>query len=573
MERKMKATNLLTLPKARKRIEATTEKKVGYYVRVSTEEQAENPEGSIKNQEERMNLALRFKNANGPYGKLVHVFTDTRTGKDMKRPELQKLFKAIEAGEVNLVMVSELSRLSRSIKDFSQIWEFMQAHGCGFMSLRENFDTSTAAGEMMLYTIANFAQFERRQTGERVAANFLSRAQRGLWNGGGLPLGYTTDHENRGSLKIVDTEAHVVRIAFQALIDQGSVSAAAKWLNREGYSNGERVRRSGGRPRNRNFSFDSLYRLLSNPCYIAVRQIRTEGVDTQLVPAAWPALIDPLVFDTAQKVLRAGRMQKTGRESRYPYLLTSRIICGQCKAPLIGLSAHGSTTKVPYYGHGKHQKREYMLNTPSSERCSPYRIPGKKLEARVWDEVVALIEKATHRSPLFQALKHLGDSQTDRQAIAHQEKDLAAIGEKLASLARRITDLPAGVPAEPFYDEMKRLAESQKLRERELDAAKNENRQQAIASETEYSRLLESLKAQLNDISPDSKRRVIHALVQQVVITPTGFDLLFHASKASTGAVGQTKKGEAFASPSFLLGKNYFVPSSIKQLNGWSDRD
>lgn len=177
------------------------EKRIAFYIRVSTEEQAENPEGSIKNQEERLKMTLLLKNSDGNFGKLVHVFCDAaRSGKDMNRPELRKLLQAIEEGRVNMVMVSELSRLSRSIKDFSQIWEFMQSHGCGFLSLRESFDTSNAAGEMMLYSIANFAQFERRQTSERVSANFLARAQRGLWNGGVLPIGYEPDVEKPGSL-------------------------------------------------------------------------------------------------------------------------------------------------------------------------------------------------------------------------------------------------------------------------------------------------------------------------------------------------------------------------------------
>jgi site-specific DNA recombinase len=146
-------------------VAAHAEKRVGYYLRVSTEEQAENPEGSIKNQEERLKLALQFKNSSAPFGKLAGVYCDIgRSGKDMNRPELQRLLKDIERGEIDLVMVSELSRLSRSIRDFSQIWEFMQAQGCGFMSLRESFDTSNAAGEMLLFSIANFAQFERRQT-------------------------------------------------------------------------------------------------------------------------------------------------------------------------------------------------------------------------------------------------------------------------------------------------------------------------------------------------------------------------------------------------------------------------
>ncbi len=183
-------------------------KRVAFYVRCSTEEQNESPEGTIKNQEERLLATLRLKNQmageGAAYGSHVGTYIDVKSGKDMNRPELRRLLQAIEKGAVDVVMVTELSRLSRSIKDFSEIWEFMQKCGCQFLSLRENFDTSTASGEMMLYSLANFSQYERRQTSERVSANMEARARRGLWNGGVVPMGYEPDPENRGSLRIVE---------------------------------------------------------------------------------------------------------------------------------------------------------------------------------------------------------------------------------------------------------------------------------------------------------------------------------------------------------------------------------
>jgi len=287
------------------------ERKVAYYIRCSTEEQAENPDGTIKNQEERLSLALKVRQDSGGFaGKFIGAYCDAgRSGKDMNRPELKRLLADIERGEITLVMVTELSRLSRSIKDFSEIWEFMQAHSCAFLSLRENFDTSNAAGEMMLYSLANFAQFERRQTSERVAANFEARAKRGLWNGGVLPLGYEPDPDQRGSLRIVEDEAKTVRAAFQALLTYGSVSEAAKYLNANGYRYGMPMRGGGG-VRLDHFIFDNLYRLLSNPAYAGIRRFKTK-TGWQEGDAIWKPIIDGKVFSEAQKVLLAGRKQKT----------------------------------------------------------------------------------------------------------------------------------------------------------------------------------------------------------------------------------------------------------------------
>ncbi|RYZ78599.1 MAG: recombinase family protein, partial [Proteobacteria bacterium] len=127
--------------------------KIGAYIRVSTEEQAENPEGSIKNQESRLRDYVAMKKQDGPFGELVEVFCDPGvSAKDMNRPAFQRLLRNIQAGEINLVLVTELSRLTRSTKDFAILWEFMNEHGCKFQSLRDNFDTTSPAGEMIMFT-------------------------------------------------------------------------------------------------------------------------------------------------------------------------------------------------------------------------------------------------------------------------------------------------------------------------------------------------------------------------------------------------------------------------------------
>lgn len=108
-------------------------RRISFYIRVSTEEQASNPEGSIKNQEERLRMAVKLKNMEGHFGDIVSVYIDrAKSGKDTNRPELQKLLMAIRKRETNLVMVSELSRISRSIKDFSEIWQLMKIMTVGF---------------------------------------------------------------------------------------------------------------------------------------------------------------------------------------------------------------------------------------------------------------------------------------------------------------------------------------------------------------------------------------------------------------------------------------------------------
>jgi site-specific DNA recombinase len=189
--------------------------KIALYVRVSTEEQAENPEGSVKNREQRLREAVTYRNRNSFFGEITGVYIDAGiSAKDMNRPKLQEMLRAIRNGEINLVMVTELSRLSRNNRDFLGMWDMMHEHGCRFMSLREDFDTTTAAGEMLLFQLVNFAQFERKQTSERVEANIAARAVRGLYNGGSIPIGYKRMPEKAGYLKVDEDAAATVKAAF-----------------------------------------------------------------------------------------------------------------------------------------------------------------------------------------------------------------------------------------------------------------------------------------------------------------------------------------------------------------------
>ena len=185
--------------------------KIGVYIRNSDEKQ-DVDEGTIKNQRLRLGEWVEYKNKTQPqFGEIKEYYEDrSLSGKDMKRPALKRLLNDVQKGQITLILVNELSRISRNTRDFSEIWDFLKTHQCQFISLRENFDTSNAAGEMMLFGLANFAQFERRQTQERVALSHLSRAKRGLYCGGALPLGYKPVPDKPGYLAIVPEQAKAV---------------------------------------------------------------------------------------------------------------------------------------------------------------------------------------------------------------------------------------------------------------------------------------------------------------------------------------------------------------------------
>ena len=192
-------------------------------------------EGTIKNQEERLRQYVDIRNMSGKFGEVIKLYVDrSLSAKNMNRPAVQKMLNDIAQGKINMVAVSELSRITRNVRDFGEVWELLREQKCAFLSLRENVDTSNAAGEMVMYMLANIAQFERKQTGERVAANLRVRAGRGLYNGGPIPMGYKRIPDRPGYLQIDPKEAETVKAAFAYFLKYEGLGSAARALNKDG---------------------------------------------------------------------------------------------------------------------------------------------------------------------------------------------------------------------------------------------------------------------------------------------------------------------------------------------------
>ena len=150
-------------------------------------------------------------------GNDAKVFQDKGySGKNIKRPAFTELIKAIECGSVKKIFVYRLDRFSRSIADFSRLWELLEVYGVEFHSATENFDTSTPMGRAMLNIILVFAQLERETTAERVKDNYIHRFRLGSWPGGPAPFGYEiakiTENNSKVSSLAATEKAEIVKL-------------------------------------------------------------------------------------------------------------------------------------------------------------------------------------------------------------------------------------------------------------------------------------------------------------------------------------------------------------------------
>ncbi len=538
--------------KSKKKIRSPEGFRVALYIRVSTEEQAENPEGSIKNQEQRLREFLKLKNMIEPFGEVAEVFSDPGvSAKNMNRPGFQKMLKAIEAKTVDLVLVTELSRFSRSTRDFAMLQEFLEEHDCKFLSIRENFDTSGAAGKMVLNLMASIAEFERRQTGERISNSFQARAKRGLYNGGSVPLGYRIDEEKRGCLLIVPEEAETIRLIFKTFLREGSLAATAKWLNDEKVRY-PREMRGGGKYRAKIFRIDLLYRILRNKSYIGIRTFRVKDGTNEAL-ASWPAIIDVDTFERAGVMLTDNcSRRKTHGGNKFPFILTGLLSCEECGERMAGASAtSNSGHRVGYYEHTATRKNEASLGHKVLKH-SPRRIPVVKIEPVVWAETKRFILEDGFVKDLLERARAInGSIEKDSKRKDLRAKE-TALERQVSVLAERIGKLPESINAEPLIEQLGELQDSQKKIQEEIGKSARET------AETDSPANFDSLESfrkglreliKKGEVEPAIKSAIIKQVVHKILIQKDGFEIHFHVGQNYVVSALGHRPGASFFVP------------------------
>jgi len=178
------------------------------YTRKSSEEGLEQQFNSLQAQREACEAFISSQLHEG-WVCLRAVYDDGGfSGATMERPALQRLLADITAGRVDTIVVYKIDRLTRSLADFAKIVEILDARGASFVSVTQQFNTTTSMGRLTLNVLLSFAQFEREVIGERIRDKIAASKKKGMWMGGVPPLGYRVqDHR----LVIIDSEAELVR--------------------------------------------------------------------------------------------------------------------------------------------------------------------------------------------------------------------------------------------------------------------------------------------------------------------------------------------------------------------------
>ena len=302
----------------------------------------------------------------------------------MERPALKRLLEDVEANKVNVIVVYKVDRLTRSLSDFAKIVEALDARGVSFVSVTQQFNTTSSMGRLTLNILLSFAQFEREVTGERIRDKIAASKKKGMWMGGLVPLGY--DLEGR---KLVpnSTEAALVCKIFALYLKVGCVSKLALQLDREKVRSKVWVTKTGARLGGAPFARGALYGLLRNRLYIS--QIRHREV---WYPGEHIGIVPMDLWEKVQAQLDSNLRTRRKRARE------------QASSLLTGLIEDKDGNRfTPSFTMKRGRRYRYYISqlaikNRTDQSDGPTRVPAHELEGRVLERLIAFLKSDAGRS-------------------------------------------------------------------------------------------------------------------------------------------------------------------------------
>ncbi|WP_421762160.1 recombinase family protein [Devosia sp.] len=354
------------------------------YTRKSSEEGLEQDFNSLEAQREACEAYVRSQEHEG-WRLLPERFDDGGfSGGNMERPALKQLIQLVDDGRIDIIVVYKIDRLTRSLTDFARLAETLDKRGVSFVSVTQQFNTTTSMGRLMLNVLLSFAQFEREITGERIRDKIAASKKKGMWMGGVPPMGYDVIGRQ---LVINEADAATINRIFALYLEEGNVPALLERLEREGIRTAARYSTKGNHYGNRPLTRGHLYKLLSSPIYIGRvphKAISHRGQHT--------AIIEKSTWDKVQAQLAENTQGSRSRRRRIApkvHLLEGSLHT-QAGARFIASGANKGAKRYRYYVED--QSGEGDSNLPA------VRIPATEIEMAVITGLRGIL--ADHRALL-----------------------------------------------------------------------------------------------------------------------------------------------------------------------------
>lgn len=436
------------------------------YLRVSTDAQYE--EGySIDAQRKKLEQWCRLHDV-----KQYEFYIDGGySGSNLKRPEMERMIADIRAGYVEAVVVYKLDRISRSQRDTIYLLEdVFTPNQTGFISLNENFDTTTPYGKAMIGILSVFAQLERENIRERTRMGMKERLSKGMWRGTTPPYGY--DYDAQKGILVPNADAGTVREIYRLYLEGMSTYRLAKLFGFKGDR--------------------QIALMLERPTYIGMITYKGE-----MLPGLHEPIVERGMWERVQQE-RKRRTTATPQNSRY--LLAGLLECGICHAKM-RYQTWGRGVKI--YCYSQQSSKPNLVKDPN---CQNEKADAEEIERLVVQDMLSFVKK-------YSSVEE--HEKTGMETIKILEKRRQLLVSKIKNLYNVYAGDPKGqsILLDAIDENQKELADVEKTIS-EL-YKKQENEGQMIARAKRYASIAEGW----NDMSFEERRKIVLEFIQKVVIT------------------------------------------------------
>lgn len=468
------------------------------------------------------------------------------SGGNANRPQFQQLLQDVKKKKFDVLICYRLDRISRNVADFSTTLELLQNHSVAFVSIKEQFDTSTPMGKAMVYIASVFAQLERETIAERVRDNMLQLAKTGRWLGGQTPLGYESqkityfdeEMKERNMYKLTESieELETVKIIYNKFLELKSLNRVFKWL----YSNGFKTKN------NAEWNAQRVKDVLVNPVYVKSSEevfsyLRNKGVLVAGEPngngmltynkkkgtsiyrqmSEWicavskhKGVIEACKWLEIQNILDNRKKGPARAGTSKTAMLTRLLKCGKCGSPMFVKHGHKSAKTGEQYNYYVCTKKDNSFG----KLCN-----CKNVRVDVMEQFVKDGLKKINREKL---LKQLHDT---KKELSSNDKSsaLAAIKEKINNTKEAIQILVKKLADNRNKNYAEFIEAEIDERSRDLEKLNNEynnvlnEKNDIINKERNIDMIINSLEDFNNTIDTlpdvDSKRILIESFVDDII--------------------------------------------------------
>lgn len=445
--------------------------KAGLYARVSTDSQLEGY--SIDAQKEFLISYAKSKD----YTEFEYYIDGGYSGKDLNRPAIKKLIEDCKNHKIDAVFVFKLDRISRSQRDtLYLIEEVFNKYDVSFISMRENFDTSSPFGKAMIGVLSVFAQLERETILERTRIGLKKRAESGLWRGGGkIPFPYRYDR-NTGTLVPIPEQVELLHKMISLYISGKSFNAIGKIVGMDESMVETRI--------------------------LSITNTGKVPYKDEIFDGQHEAVVSDELYE---EILRVNKVRSREPYERH-YLLSGKVYCGYCGA------------KYRYQKWGK----RLIMYCYSQQKSKPKYIKDPNCKNKRWDtfEVEdAVLEELFKMSLDIDLFK-----KTFNIATVNVKNELKA---RLEEIKKQINNLlnfiASGIAVEETNKKITELEKEKKMIEEKLISSDQKEKDNKVSLN-----MITSLKTTWFDMDFDEQRRIIEHLIQKIVVKDNEISIYYN---------------------------------------------